>query len=174
MKVPRAAINAFIACWLAVLALDGFRSCAPDVHAKLNYLLVKTGLWQGPWQLFGPEVDRQNLRLQAKLQFADGAIATWDSPEWTETSAWTQFVHARKTNYFSNILKAGEEPAWEGLCAYLARTVPHPAGATGVPVKIVVLFLRGAVIPEPGDPLIDASPYEKYDEPSPIYQWRAP
>ena len=140
-------------------------------------MLVKTGLWQGPWRLFGPDVDRQNMRLAAEVAFADGAVAKWESPEWNDTSAWTQFVHARQTNYFNNILKPGDAslaPAWVGLCAYLARTVPHPTGAVGVRVAQITLLVRVAQVPEPGDPLISSSPYERYGEPVPMITWRPP
>ena len=173
----RTRVNVFLAVWLSVLVLDGFRPCT-GVHRvledKLDHVLVVTGLWQGPWRLFGPEVDKINLRLAAQIHFADGATAAWQSPEWTDISGLEMFYRARRTNYFSNILKAGQEPSWEGLCAYLARTVPHPAGKP-VAADGVVLILRGAIIPPPDpDHLLSSSPYLAFDEPSPIFTWKAP
>ena len=169
-------MNVFLALWLPVLALDGFRPCTTPTQAlekKLNYVLVKTGLWQGPWRLFGPEVDRQNLRLTAQIVFADNTAVEWQSPDWTQVSAFEQFYRARRTNYFNNLLKAQMEPAWAGLCAYLARTTPHPGGQPSA-VASVTLILRGAVIPPPVEPLVAAGPYLVFDEPAPIYQWKPP
>ncbi len=170
----RSRANWFLAIWLPVLAIDGFPSCTAihtAVETKVNYALVKTGLWQGPWRLFGPEVDRQNLRLSAQIAFADEAVITWQSPDWTQVSAFEKFYRQRRTNYFGNILKADMEPAWAGLCAYLARSVPHPSGKP-VAVASVTLILRGAVIPDPGEPMIPAAPYLAFDEPAPIYTWK--
>jgi hypothetical protein len=169
----RTRVNVFLALFLPVLFIDGFRSCT-GIHerfaAELHYPLTLTGLWQGPWRLFGPDVDKVNLRLTAVVQFADGATATWASPDWPKLSAWKKFVGARETNYFSNILKAGEEPAWEGLCAYLARTRPHPQGKA-VPVAQVTLLLAGADIPPPETPT-PAEPFVTFDPPNPIFTWK--
>jgi len=170
-------VNVFLALWLGVLAIDGFGPCTRIHRAaedKLDPLLVVTGLWQGPWRLFGPEVDKINLRLTAEIHFADGAVATWRSPDWTEVSGLEMFYRARRTNYFNNILKAGQEPSWEGLCAYLARTVPHPRGAAAA-AETVVLILRGAIVPPPDpDALLSSSPYLAFDDPAPIYTFRVP
>jgi hypothetical protein len=171
----RTRVNVFLALFLPILVIDGFRPLG-RAHAwlaeQLNVPLTITGLWQGPWRLFGPDVDKVNLRLSAIVQFADGATATWASPEWPDVSAWQKFIGARHTNYFANILKAGQEPAWDGLCAYLARTLPHPQGKP-VPVAQVTLVLRGADIPPPETPA-PAGPYLAFDPPNPIYQWKPP
>ena len=170
---PRTRVNVFLALFLPILAIDGFRPINrlhQWLEDRVDYVLDITGLWQGPWRLFGPEVDKVNLRLSAVVTFADGATASWGSPEWQDVSAWTKFVGARQTNYFANILKAGEEPAWDGLCAYLARELPHPLGKPA-PVAQVVLYLRGAEVPPPETPT-PAAPYLAFDEPSPIYTWK--
>jgi hypothetical protein len=169
----RTRVNVFLALALPILVIDGFRPLN-SAHAwlaeKLHYPLTITGLWQGPWRLFGPDVDKVNLRLSAIVQFADGATATWASPDWPAVSAWRKFIGARHTNYFANILKAGEEPAWDGLCSYLAHSLPHPQGKS-VAVVQVTLLLRGADIPDPDKPT-PAEPYVAFDEPNPIYQWK--
>lgn len=173
MAGNRTRVNVFLALFLPILVIDGFRPLN-RAHAWLadraHYALTVTGLWQGPWRLFGPDVDKVNLRLAAVVQFADGATANWQSPEWPEVSAWSKFIGARHTNYFANTLKAGEEPAWDGLCGYLARTLPHPQGKT-VAVAQVTLLLRGADIPGPETPT-PAQPYVTFDEANPIFTWR--
>lgn len=171
----RRRVNVFLGLFLAVLAIDAFRPISGAhqwLKDELNYPLVKTGLWQGPWRLFGPDVDRVNLRLAAVITFADDTTASWESPDWPQLSWVNKFVNARHMNYFANILKAGQEPAWDGLAAYLARTTPHPGGGT-VPVRSVVLNLRGALIPElvEGD-LLPVAPYEAWDPPQPILTWK--
>src|SRR5437763_641515 len=129
----RVRVNVFLAVFLPALAIDAFHPIG-DSHAELdrqlNHVLAPLGLWQGPWRLYGPDVDKVNLRLSAEVHFTDQTVATWDSPEWTEISALKKFFRARHMNYWANILKADEEPAWDALSAYLARTVPHPPGGS--------------------------------------------
>lgn len=161
----RRIINAFLGLWLAVMVIDGFRPLN-DAHAWLaetiHYPLTITGLWSGPWRLFGPDVDKVNLRLDADIELADGTHVPWHSPDWPHVSAWHKFTSARETNYFANILKAGQEPAWEGLCKYLARQQAKP-------VASVTLILRGADVPPPDHPT-PAEPFVAFDPPNPIYR----
>lgn len=170
----RRRINVFLAGFLAVLAIDAFHR-VNDAHQAareaIDLPLLVTGLWQGPWRLYAPDVDKDNLRLKADLVFADRATATWSSPDWSQVSAPRKFRLARHINYFNAILLAGREPAWDALCAYLARTVPHPQGKP-VPVVEVTLSLRGATIPPPREPVVPAGPYLAFDPWSVIRVWR--
>ncbi len=167
-------VNAFLGLWLAVLAIDAFRP-VNRVHRWLDDKVLDipldvTGLWQGPWPLFR-DVPRDNLRLSARIEFADGAVATWESPDWSSLGPAAKFVRAREINYLRNILRAGQEPAWDGLCRYLAGTVPHPGGGT-VPSTTVTLVLRGATVPPLESGVVPAKPYEQFDPPNPIWVWR--
>src|ERR1043166_4438597 len=166
-------INLFLAGFLVVLAIDAFRP-VNDAHQAAkdatNLPLLVTGLWQGPWRLYAPDVDKDNLRLKADLVFADQAVATWSSPDWSQVSAPGKFRLARHINSYNAILLADREPAWDALCAYLARTVPHPAGKA-VPLVQITLSLRGATIPPPERP-VPAGPYLAFDAWQPIHAWK--
>ncbi len=165
----RRRVNTFLAVFLVVIAIDAFQPS--DDHEWLNFALVKLGLWQGPWRLFGPEVDRVNLRLSAVITFADQTTATWESPDWPSLSWPRKFLLARHMNYYANILTAHKEPAWDGLSAYLAQTTPHPGGGD-VPVSSVVLSLRGALIPELDEAhMLPVAPYVAWDPAQPIHEW---
>jgi hypothetical protein len=169
-------VNVFLALFLPALAIDAFHPIN-DFHRavedKLDTLLDVTGLWQGPWRLYAPDVDRMNLRLAAEIHFVDGEISTWDSPNWVELSPLQKFVEARHVNYFNHVLQRDRQTEWDGLGAYLARTVPHPKRAQ-VAVEAVVLKLRGAIIPDPAERVVPAEPYAEADPPVVIYVWRAP
>lgn len=170
----RRRVNLFLAGFLAVLAIDGFHvgsGAHQAVENVLNVPLAVTGLWQGPWRLYAPDVDKDNLRLKADLAFADGATATWSSPDWSQLSALQKFRHAREINYYNAILLADREPAWDALCAYLARSVPHPDGKA-VAVVQITLSLRGAKIPPPREPMVPAGPYLAFDAWEPIHVWK--
>jgi hypothetical protein len=167
-------VNLLLAGLLAVLAIDAFHT-VNDAHQVvrdgLNVPLVLTGLWQGPWRLYAPDVDKDNLRLKADLVFADQATATWSSPDWSQLSALQKFRFARHINYYNAILLADRQPAWDALCAYLARTVPHPEGKQ-VPVVQITLSLRGATIPPPDQRAVPAGPYLAFDAWQPIHDWK--
>jgi hypothetical protein len=169
----RRGVNAFLAAFLVWIAIDGFHrtGCNAPLKDAINLPLLVTGLWQGPWRLYAPDVDKLNLRLKADLVFADGATAAWSSPDWTELSALGKFVRARDMNYFNAILLAGHELEWDDLCAYLARTVPHPQGRAERAVE-VTLSLRGAQIPPPSEKLVPAGPYVAFDAWEVIRVWR--
>lgn len=175
-QTHRRRVNLFLAGFLTVLAIDAFHP-ACDAHQwlkdEINTPLVVTGLWQGPWRLYAPDVDHQNLRVRAEIVFADHATATWSSPDWPQRSALHKFVEARHINYLNAVLLAGRELAWDALCAYLARTVPHPQGKA-VAVEQVKLSLRGASIPAPTERSVPAGPYLDFDAWDEIRVWRPP
>jgi hypothetical protein len=170
----RRRVNLFLAGFLAVLAVDAFHT-VNDAHQAvrdgLDVPLVLTGLWQGPWRLYAPDVDKDNLRLKADLVFADQATATWSSPDWSQLSPLQKFRHAREINYYNAILLADRQTAWDALCAYLARTVPHPEGKA-IAVVQVTLSLRGAKIPPPDQRAVPVGPYLAFDEWEPIHVWK--
>jgi hypothetical protein len=173
MVPNRGRVNLFLAIFLPILVIDSFHRCSPlaPVANELNDdLLAPTGLWQGPWRLYAPNVDNINLRLAAEIQFTDGAIATWHSPEWDQMSALSKFRHAREMNYLNWILTAGRELEWGGLCSYLARTTPHPTGGRAR-VESVSLVLKGAIIPDPDETQVPAGPYLQFDAPQVIFVW---
>lgn len=170
----RAWINAFLAGFLAVLAIDAFHAVGPMHQALKDAIdtpLDVTGLWQGPWRLYAPDVDKVNLRLRAEVVFADQATASWSSPDWAQRSAVQKFLAARHMNYLNSVLLAGKELEWDALCAYLARTVPHPQGKA-VAVAEVKLLLRGARVPPPSERVVPAGPYVDFEPWEPIWAWR--
>ncbi|TMQ12603.1 MAG: hypothetical protein E6J90_05450 [Deltaproteobacteria bacterium] len=173
MGTHRRWINAFLVGFLAIVAIDAFHGtgCTQPLKDAVNLPLLVTGLWQGPWRLYAPDVDKDNLQLKAELVFADQATATWSSPDWAELSALRKFRLARHINYYNAILLADRELAWDDLCAYLARSVPHPQGKA-VAVAQITLSLRGARIPPPDEKIVPAGPYRAFDPWEVIRVWR--
>lgn len=172
--IHRLLVNSFLAGFLVVMAIDVFlppNESDEGMKHAINTSLVVTGLWQGPWRLYTP-ADRVNLRFKAEVVFADQTTATWTSPDWSQVSWLRRFVLARHMNYFSYVLRA-DQPAFDGLCAYLARTVPHPQGKA-VPVQSVQLSLRGALIPPPDQTTVPAEPYLTFDPWQVIQVWKPP
>jgi hypothetical protein len=172
MVTHRRWINAFLVGFLAIVALDVSPATVGTQPIKdaINLPLLVTGLWQGPWRLYAPDVDKDNLQVKADLVFADQATTTWTSPDWAALSAVRKFRMARHMNYYNQILLLDREVQWDDLCAYLARTVPHPQGKP-VAVVRVTLSLRGAKIPPPDEKLVPAGPYRAFDAWEVIRVW---
>ena len=173
-QTKRSLVNAFLAVFLAVLAIDVFLPSSESgegLKDGVNTALVFTGLWQGPWRLYGPEVDKVNLRFRAEVVFVDQAVATWTSPDWSQVSALRKYALARHMNYYGYLLRAGE-PAFDALCAYLAHTMPHPQGKA-VAVLGVKLSFRDAPIPSPTERVVPARPYLEFDDWKVLYLWKA-
>ncbi|HEX2692009.1 MAG TPA: hypothetical protein VHN14_35615 [Kofleriaceae bacterium] len=175
-QTKRLLVNGFLAVFLMVMAIDVFVSQSESGEGPrdaINTLLVWTGLWQGPWRLYAPDVDNINLRVRAEVMFADHATATWNSPDWSQRSALHKFVGARHINYFNAVLLADKQVEWNALCAYLARTLPHPQGKA-VAVEQVRLLLQGAIIPKSSEKRVPAGPYLDFDPWSEIWVWKPP
>ena len=174
----RRIVSAFLGVWLAVLAVDAFRplvGAQRQIDDAIHPALDIAGLRQWPWRLFA-EVPRVNLRFSATLEFADGATAHWESPEWNDIGALGKLTRMRELNYFRNLNLFDDDSfplVAGGLCAYLARTVPHPQGKPGA-ARAVTLFLRGARIPDIEERIVPAAPFAEFDKPIPIFPWRAP
>jgi hypothetical protein len=169
--VRRVITNAFLVALLFLFFVDAL-PVEDRYRASVDPILDVSGLWQEQWRLFAPEVDKINIRVSARVVFADGAAASWHSPDWPSLSVWRRFIGFRHMEYFDSVRLDANSSAWPPLAGYLAKTVPHPSGASS-PVIEVVLSRQWATIPAPGSgqPL-PAKPYVNFDEAATFYTWR--
>ena len=163
--------NAFLVALLLLFFVDAL-PVEDRYRASVDPILDVSGLWQEQWRLFAPEVDKVNTRVSARVLFADGATASWHSPDWPSLSVWQRFVEFRRMEYFDSVRLDANSSAWPPLARYLSKTVPHPSGASS-PVIEVVLSRQWATIPAPGSgrPL-PAGPYVSFNEAATFYTWR--
>ena len=177
----RPAVRIGILAVAAVILIDALpSSCA--LHASLKQgvdpLVDMTGLWQGSWTLFAPNVDKQNVRLEAEVLFSDGTRALWRSPDWPRLSGWQRFVLFRHQEYYDNIRFERSRSVWPTLAQHIARTVTARnssavADGSAASVVRVTLMRSWADIPklEPGKPILPAGPYERFGKPRTFYTW---
>lgn len=170
----RPALRIGILAVAALILIDATpTTCA--LHASLKQgidpLVNMTGLWQGSWQLFAPDVDKQNARVEAEVLFSDGARARWRSPDWPRLSGWQRFVLFRHQEYYDNIRLERNRALWPTLARHIARTLAPPEGNTRV--VQVKLLRRWANVPklEPGAALVPAGPYENFNAAREFYTW---
>jgi hypothetical protein len=146
------------------------------LHAKLRSALDPvmdvTGLWQGSWQLFAPDVDKLNVRVEAEVLFSDGERTIWRSPDWPRLGGWQRFMLFRHQEYYDNIRMDQNRGAWHSLAEHLARTVRPPSGAEATPAR-VTLKRQWAQIPTlaPGSSPLPAGPHEQFTHEYTFYTW---
>src|SRR5689334_18331305 len=63
----------------------------PVTDWLLSYLLPaahRTGVSTAPWKMFAPDPDHTNHRLRAKIEYRDGTVVYWRTPDWPQMSCW--------------------------------------------------------------------------------------
>ena len=125
---------------------------ATEFHRRLDAAIDPfvdvTGLWQFPWDLFAPEVDKIQSRVSATFHYADGTTATWESPRWAGVSPAAKFSHFREIAFYDRIRRSANSELWPAYVRYLARQEGLREGGEA-PVK-VELWRHTTLILPPG------------------------
>jgi hypothetical protein len=120
------AVNAFIAAVLGLILLDGLPFVPPRIRGAIDPVVDKVGIWQAGWNMFAPTVDTANSRYSADIEYADGTIAHWNSPDWRNQSPWQRFIDSRYFEYLDNVALELNIDAWPALADHIARVHPGP------------------------------------------------
>jgi hypothetical protein len=142
---------------------------ARTLAERIDPVMDVTGLWQGPWTLFAPDVDKVNMRVSAQVVFLTGVKTVWRSPDWERMSAWERFESFRYQEYVDNIRSDDNAGAWIPLARHLARMLP--SRTTGPVVKVTLTRLW-AEIPPPEERFLPARPYTEFTEKYEFLVWR--
>ena len=144
-------INAFIAIYLILIFIDGMPSFN-SVHDKLKGPVDKVvdymGVSQGPWGLFAPWVDKENVRVEALITYSDGSTELWNSPNWSKMGPVEKFRTFRQAEYFDDIRMDWNHKAWEPLADYIAHVHPRE----DLQITSVLLVRAWTTIAAPGKP----------------------
>ena len=151
------------------MAVDGLPLWARR-RQWIDPVVDRSGLWQGPWNLFAPEVDKINIRVGATIHFADGQITQWRSPEWQDLGAIDRLLQFREMEWVDGIRMDDNSGAWDSFSAYLAGTTLHQRGGR-VPVVQVRLTRYWAAIPAPEQGLVPAEPYLQFRGARTFHEW---
>ncbi|MFT5468653.1 MAG: hypothetical protein ACI8UO_003764 [Verrucomicrobiales bacterium] len=146
----RVLVNVFIIGFVALIFIDTL-PVRIGHHQQLldavDPVLDVTGLWQGPWELFAPNVDAENHRIQVEIEFEDGLVETWTSPDWTETTCWEKFHGVREIEFYDRIRNRSNCAAWGEFARYTAGNVESK-----IPAVAARLFVLSKIVPPPGEP----------------------
>ncbi|HEX5105371.1 MAG TPA: hypothetical protein VFV87_16245 [Pirellulaceae bacterium] len=132
------AINAFIATLLALMLIDTLPQSPIALRLAIQPVLRRTGLHQGPWNMFTPNPDAINLKLRAEVTYRDGQKAQWESPDWRSQPNWERWVGHRQQEFCDMIATQEAAPAWRTWAQFLARTLrpDFPNAERGAEVRI--------------------------------------
>lgn len=122
------------------MAIDALPSCHlahSEARSILDPLLDKSGLWQGPWNLFAPDVDKTNTCVAAEFTTSSGRTYQWRSPDPAKMNPWSKFWNFRWLEYYDSIRNNANKAAWPDLVAWLKRQPDViPAAEEVISVKV--------------------------------------
>ncbi len=150
--MKRIATNLFIGSLLFLMILDAIPSYGAiqdRLKAWIDPVLDITGLWQGEWALFAPDVLKRNARMSAQIGCTNGRILFWDSPALHKMTIPGRFLAFREGQYFENIRDDSESGAWESLADHLVRTEVS-AAYPGERAGWIVILRHWWDVPPPG------------------------
>lgn len=146
--------NLFLFVLLSCLILDGLPSYSrwQDRGKEIiDPFLDITGLWQGTWDLFAPEIDQQNNGIEVRVSLRDSEPVTWRSPDWVAVPWHRRFWKIRETEFFDRIRSDRNEVAWESFARYSRdRLLKSGDIATDDTIESVALWRRWQPVPSPG------------------------
>jgi hypothetical protein len=129
--IKRQATNLFILSIIVLFTID----VAPfeileSIQADIDSFLDTTGLWQGPYYLFCPEVDKENIRLSARITYVAGndtdtskpkQFQIWQSPDWSAMSPLQKKRYFRQMEYYDCIRRDDYQVLWKPLAQHLVQ-----------------------------------------------------
>jgi hypothetical protein len=173
----RVAVNGGTAALLAALLVDGLPETSllhRVLKDRLDPILDVSGLWQGSWQLFAPEVDKVNTRVSARIRLSDGSQRGWQSPDWPALSRWQRFRSFRHMEYWDSIRMDQNRGAWPALAAHLARSAAGPARRATRVVEVVLTRHWAEIPPPTGPAAVPLVPYREFKAKYDFLRWRPP
>lgn len=129
--IERQITNLFIISLLTLFTIDVLPFDFLDSARTFIDPVLDLGIWQGPYYLFCPEVDKENVRLTANLvdtnnqgnRTSGTRTVTWASPNWTAMGPLQKKRHFRQIQYYDNVRRDAFQALWKPLAESLIRTV---------------------------------------------------
>ena len=156
----RLGTNVFIVGFVTLILIDTLPPRLlhhQQLLAVIDPFLDVSGLQQGPWELFAPEIDRENHHIEVEVHFADGSHTTWRSPDWAKVSCWGKFHNVREIEFYDRIRNTSNRAAWSEFARYSANRIASEATSSS-PIEKVSLFVISETIPNPDAPKAESAP----------------
>lgn len=166
--------NALIVFLGGIMIIGGYPGTPGPLQEAFDPYLHAFGVQQSHWHLFSPIPDHVNHRLEARLEYADGAKAEWISPDFRALNDWEHLRYHRLGKYIDNIRDPGYALAWPGLTEYVLKQVAARDGRSERPTRFELRVLEGNVPDARFQPWPPASEPTKLDNRWTLYETEAP
>ncbi|MBD3676648.1 MAG: hypothetical protein HUJ26_24310 [Planctomycetaceae bacterium] len=142
------------------------------LHEKMNEavdpVLNRVNLWQGRWQLFAPDIDHWNMRIECVVTWDDGTESRWSTLDWNNATFWERMVHFRWNEYIDNVTGDQGPALWEPLSEHLVREMAKREGKTP---HWAQLIYQGETLPPPNEAWRKAYSVPEFHNPDHFYSW---
>ncbi len=123
----RKGVNILIAALLFAMLVQSIPGLDVLGGATVDKVTQSLGVWQAHWNMFAPNPDRSNHRIQIEITYQNGKKHVWNSPDWPKLSNSERFLNVRMVKWFDNLPET--EPARRSFTRYIAekyRDSPAP------------------------------------------------
>jgi len=94
-----------------------------QVDNTIDPVLEAVSLWQGSWDLFAPDIDHWNTRVECVITWEDGSETHWSTIDWANASAWERMRNFRRNEYFDDLIANRGALLWPAFGDHLVRTL---------------------------------------------------
>jgi len=125
LKTSRRWQNFVIVTFLVLITIDSFPGDSPvfkELRRIIDPITDVTGIWQEPWGLYAPIVDRENSWIEARVYVEDQAEPVLlRSPDWNTLSCFEKFRNSREIEFYDRIRFDNNSAARPSFAAFLIR-----------------------------------------------------
>jgi hypothetical protein len=154
----RLLISAFLVATLAALCVTNLPESRlrREAMKPAGPFLRATGLDQD-WRVFAPDPRQTSLRLEARIRYEDGRVATWRPPSGGDVAG--AYWDYRWRKWLENAIQdANRKVLWKPAALFAANEME---GSGRVPTT-VTLIRRWQDLRPPGVPGADAKSWQRY------------
>src|SRR5262249_13013453 len=85
----------------------------------IDPLMDVSGLWQGDWELFAPDVIKRSARMSAEIRCTNGVTIVWQSPLLHTLPIAQRFLRFRDGEFFDTIRNDNQSGGWDAHRRFL-------------------------------------------------------
>ena len=116
--------NIFICVFLGLIFIDSFPAKGRHIDGlkwAIDPIVDYLAIWQGTWDLFSPQIDKQNNWIEVKFGLENSnEPVVWRSPDWKQLSCFVKFRKSREIELYDRIRNDSNSEAWPDFAKSLA------------------------------------------------------
>ncbi len=121
------------------------RPVADWLATKISPVANRTGVATAEWKMFAPDPDVTNHRLRATIEYRDGTVVHWRSPEWPQLSCWQRFWTSRELEYIDKLAYNSPQERWFAFADFLAAQNRKDLRPEGAPQRVTFVVEEATI-----------------------------